>query len=519
MADTIRSQPIPFLVLYIIYVLTLTLHPFDFSGSSAIHVTEFLQGFLVVSPLAIRAAATKDFAQNVILFLPFGVLLFLYCCRKISQRSRTVTLLIALGAGGALSLSVEVSQLYLGRHSSVADVLANSLGSGLGALILSLSPVGVRMAVGRVFDKLVMSKVFLFCILMYGAVPLVLTILQTPWPNFRMWDSSFPFQLANEATLDRPWLGRIYLVAIYNRGLSATEIATNYRSGFSTDATEKRVKNGLVALYTFAEGGGEIVHDVSGAGDPLNLLIVPTAHVNWLSAPNGIEVAQPAIIKSQVPADKLVNAFRDVDELSIEAWFAPSNLKQHGPARLASFSGDLSRHNFTLGQQGRDVMFWLRTLISGAVGGGAGLQTRESSLTLDVSHVVATYNQGLQRLYVNGNEYPNKLDVTKDVVIAFGAKKTVLAQIGYGFFYFFPVCLFVAAFLSTRNGAFIGTFLTAVATGTGLMAITEIVQSLLFNRTVDFLLIGYGLIIAILGSLVGAGLPTSQAGAANEISC
>jgi hypothetical protein len=170
-----------------------------------------------------------------------------------------------------------------------------------------------------------------------------------------------------------------------------------------------------------------------------------------------------------------------------------------------------------LGQQGSDVMFWLRTLISGLVG-GAGLQTHEGSLTLDVSHVVATYSQGLQRLYVNGNEYPNKLDVTKDVVIAFGARKSVLAQIGYGFFYFFPVSLFVAAFLSTRNRAFIGTFVTAVVVAMGLMAVTEIVQSVFFDRSIDLILIGYGLIIAIFGSLAGAGLPINRVPATNEIS-
>jgi hypothetical protein len=317
--------------------------------------------------------------------------------------------------------------------------------------------------------------------------------------------------------LNRPWLGRIYLVAVFNRALSLAEIGNNFRSGFSGTATEKRAKNGLVALYTFAEGGGEIVHDVSGFGDPLNLLIAPTTHVNWLSSSNGIEVEQPAIIKSQTPANKLMNAFRSVDELSLEAWFASNNLTQTGPARIVSFSGDLRRHNFTLGQQGSDVMFWLRTFISGLVG-GAGLQTNDGVLTLEVSHVVATYSRGVERLYVNGNEHPSKLDVTKDVVIAFGARKNYLAQIGYGFFYFFPVSLFVAAFLSIRNGGFIGTFLTAVATATGLMAITEILQSLLFNRTIDFSLIGYGLIIAILGSVAGAGLAMGQLPATNEIS-
>jgi glycopeptide antibiotics resistance protein len=513
MVGTTRLKPTPFLVLYVGYVLILALHPFALSGSASIPVRQFLGEFLTASPLVIKAAATKDFVLNVLFFIPFGGLL--YCCLKSPQRSRNVTLLLAIAAGGALSLTVEVSQLFFGRHSSVSDVMANSLGSACGALIFF--PVGVRRVFGRVSDNLKTSKFFLVCIFMFAAVPLILSIIQSPWPNFRTWDASLPFQLANEATLDRPWLGRIHLVAVFNRALSLAEIGNNFRSGFSGTRTEKRAKNGLVALYTFAEGRGEIVHDVSGFGDPLDLLIAPATHVNWLGGSNGIEIAQPAIIKSQASADKLMNAFHSIDELSLEAWFVPKNLTQTGPARMVSFSGDLRRHNFTLGQQGPDVMFWLRTLISSPVG-GAGLQTEDGVLTLDVSHVVVTYSRGIERLYVNGNEHPNKLDVTKDVVIAFGARKNVLAQIGYGFFYFFPVSLFVAAFLSIRNGAFIGTLFIAVATAMVLMVITEIVQSVLFNRAIDFLLIIYGMIVTTVGSLAGAGLPISQLPAANEIS-
>ncbi len=45
------------------------------------------------------------------------------------------------------------------------------------------------------------------------------------------WDPAFPLVLANEPTGDRPWLGTFYLVAIYNRALSSTEVTQNYQSG------------------------------------------------------------------------------------------------------------------------------------------------------------------------------------------------------------------------------------------------------------------------------------------------
>ncbi len=45
------------------------------------------------------------------------------------------------------------------------------------------------------------------------------------------WSSRFPLVLANEmAAEDRPWLGDIYLVAIYSHALTQSEVVQNYRS-------------------------------------------------------------------------------------------------------------------------------------------------------------------------------------------------------------------------------------------------------------------------------------------------
>lgn len=49
--------------------------------------------------------------------------------------------------------------------------------------------------------------------------------------NFSNWDSSFQFGLANEFTMNRTWLGELHLVAIYDRDLSAAEVAQNFSAG------------------------------------------------------------------------------------------------------------------------------------------------------------------------------------------------------------------------------------------------------------------------------------------------
>jgi hypothetical protein len=500
--DMKQFRGLPLVVLYVGYVLIVTLYPFAFGGSFSGRLAQFFAGF----PRDIKGIADKDFVYNVFFFVPLGMLL--YCSLKSPERSRTVTILIALVAGGALSFIIELCQAFFGRHPSASDVFANMLGGACGALLCACCPIRIGRAFGTFWAKVESSKSFLFMVLLFGALPLILSAIESPWPNFRTWNSGFSFQIANEATLNRPWLGRIYLVALYNRNLSATEVAEHFQFGFSNEATKRRSTEGLVALYTFSEGEGDVVRDVSSSGTALNLRVTPRSHVRWLRSSNGVEIVQPAIIKSEGPAKKLAQAFRGHDELSIEAWFAPGNLTQTGPARLVSFSGGLARQNFTLGQQGADVLFWLRTLISGRGGSPAGLQTNNEFLTLGVSHVVVTYAQGLERLYVNGRQQPDILDVTKDVIIGFGTRNTALAQIAYTFFFFFPVSLFFSMFLSSRGSALYARVLISAAAGAGLLAITEIFQAFAFDRAVDFRLMGYGVILAAIASLIGTGFLT-----------
>ncbi len=45
------------------------------------------------------------------------------------------------------------------------------------------------------------------------------------------WSDTFQLSLANETSGDRPWLGELYLVAIYSRDLTPEEVALNFKAG------------------------------------------------------------------------------------------------------------------------------------------------------------------------------------------------------------------------------------------------------------------------------------------------
>jgi glycopeptide antibiotics resistance protein len=74
-----------------------------------------------------------DVLQNILLFLPFGVLIPTFIP---ARRSRLFRLLAACLAGLGLSAMVELIQTWLpGRFPSAADMLLNGLGAGCGALL------------------------------------------------------------------------------------------------------------------------------------------------------------------------------------------------------------------------------------------------------------------------------------------------------------------------------------------------------------------------------------------------
>ncbi len=52
-----------------------------------------------------------------------------------------------------------------------------------------------------------------------------------PAGNLANWDQTYAFSMGNEADFNKPWEGRLRLVAIHNRAMSATQITQNFEAG------------------------------------------------------------------------------------------------------------------------------------------------------------------------------------------------------------------------------------------------------------------------------------------------
>jgi hypothetical protein len=169
------------------------------------------------------------------------------------------------------------------------------------------------------------------------------------------WDSSFRFALANELSGDRPWLGDYHAVTLYNSVLTGKEVADRFQAG----AGAIPAKSALLH-YTFHEGNGNLVRDVSGHGKPLHLTVEEPGAVRWLPD-GGLRVESPTRIASTAAAGKIGEGIGRSGELTLEAWIRPANTTQAGPARIVTFSADPGRRNLTLGQAAGDFEVRFRT--------------------------------------------------------------------------------------------------------------------------------------------------------------
>lgn len=217
------------------------------------------------------------------------------------------------------------------------------------------------------------------------------------------WDRAFQLAVGNELSNDRPWLGTLHLVAIYNRALSADDVQRNRAAGARTDGPPALAgHSALEALYTFDAGSGDIIRDESGVDPPLDLTISDAAAVSW--SPEGLTVNASAQVATDGPARRLNAAVRASGALTVDLWLTPAGTEIGGPARIVTLSDTTSRRNFTLGQEGNRYDARCRSATTDR-NGVPSLMTPAGTLQSRMMRITYTRSAtGQSRLYVDGDE-------------------------------------------------------------------------------------------------------------------
>ena len=483
-------------VTYLLYLLVFTLSPFTFSMDSSCSLSCLLAQKFDLHSVFWRIPLW-DAISNILLFVPFG---FLFVSLPGVRDHSFMTKLFLAGASVCLmSIILEVVQLFLPRFPSAVDIFLNIVGGITGVLISTWFYTPISRVMYRWWLNLQTSPMLSYFLVVY--------ILGLLWINsvpfhlgheFSNWDHSFPLHIGNEGTLDRPWLGSLFLLAMYDRALSQQEIQVNWMAGSRLESSKKRVGDGLVVFYDFSEGSGAVVHDRSFSEVPLDLQIRDMDRIKWLR-PNGIELFSSTIISSLEPADKLFDSpLHKRSSLTVEAWFSPAQLDQIGPARIVSYSVDPKNRNFTLGQAKRNIVSRIRTPVSGLNGTTPQLETTDDLLTAAIQHLVITYRDGLETLYVNGQAH-STLSFNRHTY----PLKAIEAFFGWKYmriYWFLVLSLLgtLAYLLFSRNRGHSGNavFLSCVV-GMVVLTAMEWISSMTFGKEVNviFIVLGCGIVL------------------------
>ncbi len=172
-----------------------------------------------------------------------------------------------------------------------------------------------------------------------------------------------------------------------------------------------RFEQNVIAKWEFKTGSGNTAFDTSGVDPALDLTL--SGQYNWVGG-YGIQLADGKAQGSTTNSRKLYDLILGSGEFAIEAWVAPANVTQEGPARIVSYSGGRDRRNFTLGQTLYNYDVLLRSENTD-VNGEPALSTADADEDLQAAlqHVVVNYDaNNRRRIYVNG-EFTGDTDDTE----------------------------------------------------------------------------------------------------------
>ena len=159
---------------------------------------------------------------------------------------------------------------------------------------------------------------------------------------------------------------------------------------------KERVTDGQLVLYTFEEGEGTVINDISGVGIPLNLTVENEAAINWLPS-GGLLISADTLIRSTNTATKVINGVKNGHEITIEAWVMFNNLTPLD--NPPSYPRILWKNNaYFLGQAntpGNKVYFQINN-------GSQWCGTSATDLQRTWHYVVGVYDGTALKIYIDG---------------------------------------------------------------------------------------------------------------------
>jgi len=363
----------------IVFILYKTLFPFNFLFAETFSKSDHL--FLI---LKLGKFYARDTTLNILLFLPLGISLTSYLIQKKKMKNLSAFGLVLLVSCG-LSYSIEILQFFQpSRYPSMNDVIANSTGGILGYIFCRWK----RLSLSGFFALAFITSIFLQ--------------METSLSN---WNKTFPLLLGNELTEDRPWEGYISKVYITDRALSNDELEDAFSETFPADS----INGSLLASYQFSDK-----RDFNDKTGRFPSLI-------WMGKPGDVQEGKGIFLgphhwlKSTSHAEYLTQRIIETSQFSLGVTVATDKTMQTGPARIVSLSADPRHRNFTLGQEESNLIFRLRTPLTGD-NGTPDMIVRDLFTSPDRRNIIISYNGSVLKVYVDGIKTFHKFELSPGAV-------------------------------------------------------------------------------------------------------
>ena len=373
-----------------IALLTLAPFRFDFHLRSPSHRFDpFLLG-----PFQ-KSIGILDSFLNVLLFIPFGFGL----SSQLRQRKWSwVSAFVFAFIGGALcSYTVEILQFYIpGRNSGWLDVVTNSTGSFVGAVVLRQWGGILRQRFLRwewlVGDWLSLRRITLI-LLSYLGLCFAISIPLQQKTRLSNWTADSRLVIGGSGDEQHPWKGKVFSLQIWDRALSdelARQLTMNdpvpgvdadplASYDFSVSPPIEDQKKFLAALFRKADASAS--------------MSLPALEFNGASE-----------LSSKVPMADLTKRLQKTNQFAMRIVCDPAAINGVN-ASIVSLEDESGVTNLRVWQEGANFYFWFRNPLS----------VKRAYLDFRASHVFApdqmrnilvSYDGSNVSIYVDGNKSP-----------------------------------------------------------------------------------------------------------------
>lgn len=155
---------------------------------------------------------------------------------------------------------------------------------------------------------------------------------------------------------------------------------------------------GAIALYTFDDGTGKKVSDVSGVAPALDLTIQVNDSTRWTDG--GLAVDATSLLFSG-PASKIVSACKASNEVTVEAWVNSSTITNGTIQRITAISVGVAFPVVSVSAQNDTVLFRIRTSTQASDAENDYFST--GGLKVGLQHIALTRRaDGVYRGYIDG---------------------------------------------------------------------------------------------------------------------